>query len=351
MSKNAPLQHELGPRLCETDAQRSYDRDGVRIYHGDVLELYASWSSPTTIVSDGAYGLGLFPGDPCDVTGLADWYRPHVESWSQLSTPRTTLWFWNSEIGWATLHPLLESLGWTYVRCCIWDKGMAHIAGNSNTQRLRQFPCVSEICVQYIREARVRGLTLKDWLRQEWERTSLPLSLTNEACGVRNAATRKYFTKDHLWYFPPPDMFEKLAEYANVHGKPQGRPYFSLDGQYPVTAKEWSGMRAVFHCRHGITNVWHEPPVNGSERLKSGGKSLHLNQKPLALIEVTILASSDEGDMIWEPFGGLCTAALAAYHLRRRCASAEVQEEFYKLATRRLRNAQRPSTSNAARTP
>ena len=47
-----------------------------------------------------------------------------------------------------------------------------------------------------------------------------PFAKANEACGVKNAATRKYLTGDHLWYFPPPDVFQRLVDYANTHGDP-----------------------------------------------------------------------------------------------------------------------------------
>lgn len=33
----------------------------------------------------------------------------------------------------------------------------------------------------------------------EWQRAGLPLYKANEACGVKNAATRKYLTQDWLW--------------------------------------------------------------------------------------------------------------------------------------------------------
>jgi hypothetical protein len=316
----------------------SFSVNGASIYLADVKKLYQDWPTPTVIISDGAYGLGLFPGDPHTPSGLIDWYQPHIEAWSRYATPETTLWFWNSELGWATVHPLLVSLGWQYVSCNIWDKGIAHAAGNSNTQTLRKFPIVTEVCVQYVKEARIADLKLRDWLRHEWERSGIPLYKANEACGVKNAATRKYLTKDHLWYYPPPDSFEKLATYANEYGKPDGKPYFSADGQKPITAQEWAKMRSKFYCKTGITNVWREPALNGHERVKVANRSVHLNQKPLKLIEMTIEASSDKGDVVWEPFGGLCTAALASLRLERQCVSAELQRDFYELAVRRLQH-------------
>lgn len=179
----------------------------IRICQGDALTHYGQWGRPTVIVSDGAYGVSGFDGDPPSADGLADWYQRHVEAWSALALPETTLWFWNTEVGWATVHPLLARNGWEFRNCHVWNKGIGHIAGNSNSQTLRKFPVVTEVCVQYVRAVKLPTATgmlpMKEWLRYEWERTGLPLTLTNEACGVRNAATRKYFTQDHMWYYPP----------------------------------------------------------------------------------------------------------------------------------------------------
>ena len=163
---------------------------------GDALGHYASWPKPTVIVSDGAYGVGGFPGDPPNATGLASWYEPHVAAWARHALPSTTLWFWNTEVGWATVHPTLERHGFRYRSCHVWDKGLAHVAGNANSRTLRKYPVVTEVCVQYVRRVLLpardgRELELKAWLRHEWERSGLPLVLANEACGVKNAATRK----------------------------------------------------------------------------------------------------------------------------------------------------------------
>ena len=84
------------------------------LFHGNVLHQYERWPPAALIVSDGAYGVGGFHGDPRTPETLADWYRPHIEKWSQLATPATTLWFWNTEVGWATVHPLLVEHGWEY---------------------------------------------------------------------------------------------------------------------------------------------------------------------------------------------------------------------------------------------
>ena len=323
-----------------------YEHGSVSVHFGRAENAYSAWPRPTCIIADGPYGLSGYPGDLPTSEGLAGWYGPHIEAWSKYATPETTLWFWNSELGWATVHPVLAAHGWEYRSCHIWDKGLSHVAGNSNTKTLRKFPVTTEVCVQYVKALRFGSLTAKEWLRREWKRSGLPLRLANAACGVANAASRKYLTADHLWYFPPPEAFERMATFANAHGTPSGRPYFSLDGKRPITSDEWSRYRAKFNCPVGVTNVWRHPQVNGRERINGHRKSmrwkyasLHGSQKPLALIQLAIEACTDPGDVVWEPFGGLCPAAVCSVRLKRSCRSAEVVKEFYEAAVMRLSDA------------
>ena len=315
----------------------------IRLDFGDAADSYGTWPRPTVIVVDGPYGVSGFPGDPPTPEGLPDWYAPHVAAWAEHALPSTTLWFWGTEVGWASVHPVLVLHGWQYETAHVWDKGSGHIAGNVNSRTLRRFPVVTEMCVRYTRRVQLLGscgesLNLKQWLRAEWNRSGMPLYLTNEACCVRNAATRKYFTQDHLWYFPPPEMMVRLARYAKAHGRLTDRPYFSLDGTSELTADAWAGLRAKWNYEHGVMNVWREPALRGEERLKSSGgwKCLHTNQKPLKLIERIVTASSDPGDTVWEPFGGLCSAAVASYRLGRNCYAAEISRDFYDLAVERI---------------
>ena len=327
-------------------------RGGVAIHHGDALDLYDDWPAPTAIVSDGPYGIAGYDGDLPSPRDLPDWYRPHIARWSAAASGATTLWFWNTEAGWAVVHPLLEEYGWIYRAANIWDKGLAQIAGNSNTSTALRFPVVTEICVQYVRPLLITPagagagaggngngtVPLRQWLRNEWLRSGLPLRLADTACGVRNAASRKYLAADDaVWYPPPPAAYASLSYYANRHGDPDGRPYFSIDGIHPLADWRDAAPPAQFHCPAGVTNVWRTPSVRGAERVRNGcGRTAHPNQKPLLLMERIIRAATDPGHAVWEPFGGLCTAALAALNAGRVCHSAEIRDVYYRLAARRL---------------
>ncbi|MCK0441287.1 site-specific DNA-methyltransferase [Gordonia alkaliphila] len=326
------------------------------LHKGDVTEAYASWPAPDTIISDGAYGVRGFHGDTTDAEGLVEWYRPHIDAWTAASQPGTALWFWGTEVGWATVHAELTAQGWDYVQTIVWDKGLSHIAGNVNGKTIRQFPIVTEVCVLYQRRFDVQTdegpLGAQDWLRHEWQRSGLPMYLSNEACGVANAATRKYLTRDWLWYWPPGAAVAKMAAYCNKHGLESGRPYFSLDGEASVTAAQWDAMRYPWTHTHGLTNVWSRPPLHDGERLKGSmrrsaprvykptrASTTHLNQKPLEFMERLVHATTRPDDVVWEPFGGLATGSVAAVALGRRAFAAERDPHFAEIAQGRLEDA------------
>lgn len=335
-----------GKSIIRNDvAQTGRWSDGLTsIYLGNSLDLYAEWDDPKCIVSDGAYGVLGFEGDTSDHTGMPEWYEPHVAAWSARATAQTVLWFWNSEIGWASVHPTLEKYGWRYVNANIWDKGIAHIAGNVNTSRIRRFPVVSEVCVQYVFEAKIDGQLLKHWLLKEWKRTGLPVRAANTACGVADAAVRKYLDQGHLWYWMPIEMFEKLVAYANEHGKPEGRPYFSQDGVKPMTGVDWATTRTPFNCPHGVTNVWQRNPLKGPERIRtegSTGKAVHLNQKPLDLMDRILSASTTPESVVWEPFGGLFSASVASRARGLRSFGAELDPTYYHYGEKRFTESDR----------
>lgn len=313
--------------------------DNVFFHIGDVQKLYAKWPTPTAIVSDGPYGVGGYPGDPKSVKGLPDAYTPHLAAWEKAAKPFTTLWFWNTELGWATMHPYLLASGWEYRALNIWDKGIAHAAGNTNGKTMRKFPVVTEVCAHYVRQPafnKMDGKSAQEWMREEWRRTGMPMSKANDACGVRNAASRKYLTGDHLWYFPPHAVFRQMRDYANKHGDPKGKPYFQLADE-PADDKGWERIWHIFNFEYGVSNVWQEPALRGTERMKTDGKVIHLNQKPLKLMERIVAASSNPGDVIWEPFGGLASASIVAAKLGRIAYVAEINTDYAPVAIARIR--------------
>jgi site-specific DNA-methyltransferase (adenine-specific) len=65
----------------------------------------------------------------------------------------------------------------------------------------------------------------------------------------------------------------------------------------------------------------------------------HLNQKPLEFMHRILSAVTDPGDVVWEPFGGLASASVAAVRTGRFPCVAEVDHDFAEIAAQRLDDA------------
>src|SRR6266478_3504183 len=81
-----------------------------------------------------------------------------------------------------------------------------------------------------------------------------------------------------------------------------------------------------------MKSVWEiKPPETWEKRF---GK--HPTQKPVALLERILLASTNEGDLVLDPFAGSGTTLLTAFRLRRHALGCELSAEFLSLSVRRL---------------
>lgn len=65
---------------------------------------------------------------------------------------------------------------------------------------------------------------------------------------------------------------------------------------------------------------------------------LHKAQKPLGLIEKFIICSSNEGDLVCDPFVGVGTTAIACVRTKRRFIGCDNNEMFVELARQRVDN-------------
>jgi site-specific DNA-methyltransferase (adenine-specific) len=90
-------------------------------------------------------------------------------------------------------------------------------------------------------------------------------------------------------------------------------------------------MKAINHNKQ-MKSVWDIKPPETWE--KKFGK--HPTQKPVALLERILLASTNEGDLVLDPFLGGGTTLLTAFRLRRHAIGCELSAEFLRLFLRRI---------------
>lgn len=80
-----------------------------------------------------------------------------------------------------------------------------------------------------------------------------------------------------------------------------------------------------------MKDVWESSLTKPSE--KKYGK--HPTQKPMEILERIILASTDEGDLILDPFNGSGTTGIVANKLKRKYIGIEQEKEYLDLTIRR----------------
>jgi modification methylase len=82
---------------------------------------------------------------------------------------------------------------------------------------------------------------------------------------------------------------------------------------------------------------WLFPLCTGSERLKDEkGEKAHPTQKPEALLYRILMASSEPGDLVIDPFFGTGTTGAVAKRLGRRWIGLEREHAYAQLASRRI---------------
>ena len=86
-----------------------------------------------------------------------------------------------------------------------------------------------------------------------------------------------------------------------------------------------------------MSSVWRIPSVPRREKLYG----YHPTQKPLRLVRRAIVASSREGDLVFDPFCGSGSSGVAAKELGRFFVGAEKEGEYAELAGRRIGAAER----------
>ena len=124
------------------------------------------------------------------------------------------------------------------------------------------------------------------------------------------------------------NTFNPILEECKTKGSTtKNRTFYKTSSQNMPTVGNKNGKVGEYKQK---SNAW----------FYSKGKTIkgHPAQFPLALARDHILSWSNESDLIFDPFGGSGTTALAAIETNRKWATCEISEEYANLAVDRIRN-------------
>ena len=133
-------------------------------------------------------------------------------------------------------------------------------------------------------------------------------------------------TKDFYWSdYRIPISDKSLAPYRHIDG--EGRRY--REGTWP------SGKKYRYYAEEGmICNDWWEIPSLSSRAKERIG---YPTQKPIALYERIIQASSNKGDVVLDPFCGCATTPVAAEKLGRQWVGIDLWNKAHEVVVDRLK--------------
>ncbi len=125
--------------------------------------------------------------------------------------------------------------------------------------------------------------------------------------------------------------------------------YFNFSTEYIIWARKHEKKPHKFNYEvmkrlngdKQMTDVWRIPAVGKWE--KTCGK--HPTQKPLRLLYRIILACTNEGDTILDPFAGSCTTGIAANLLGRNFIGIDQEQEYLDLGIRRRQEIDDPNNA------
>ncbi len=115
-----------------------------------------------------------------------------------------------------------------------------------------------------------------------------------------------------------------------------------------IWAQKQAGMRYTFnhHAMKALNedlqmrSDWFLPICNGKERIRIDGAKAHATQKPESLLYRVILASSNPGDVVLDPFFGTGTTGVVARRLQRHWIGIERDPQYAWLARQRISSTQ-----------
>lgn len=207
------------------------------------------------------------------------------------------------------LLPILEDCGLELRQQIIMNKGMQAVSGRA-TRNYKMFPNVTESILFLYKDSKPFA---KEFLKKRQKELGLTAKEINESLGVKSNGGGMwsiYTGKNVCKQLPTEEIWTKLEEI--------------LDFEIP-----YSKISQTYNAQLGITDVWDDINFYSEQRY-------HPTQKPQAAIERLVLASSNKGDLVLDPFMGGGSTAIACTKHERNYIGFEMDQTYYEKSIERL---------------
>lgn len=210
------------------------------------------------------------------------------------------------------LLPILEEAGLELRQQIILNKGMQAVSGRA-TKGYKMFPNVTESILFLYKDSKP---FVKSFLKARQAELGMTAKYINEQLGVKSNGGGMWsiYTGNNVCkQLPTKETWDKLQKILQFE-----IPYPSISQTY--------------HIQLGVTDVWDD--INFYEEKNR----IHPTQKPQKLLSRLILTSSNEGDLVLDPFMGSGSTALACMNHNRAYIGFEIDKEYFDKSLERLKS-------------
>lgn len=308
----------------------------IELHYGDCLEIMKSMpdKSVDAVITDPPYNIGKAEWDKID--DYINWCGKWIVECQRVLKDNGSFYFFHNDI--EQLSDLViwirNNTNFVFKQMIVWNK---RFEGSSNKgfldgfvvpEGLRNYQQMAEYCLFYTFQdesglSRIFNdkdcfVTIKNYLREERKKSGLSLDEINILVGTASMAGRHYFA-DSQWCMPIKEHYLKL----------QKTGYFRRE--YEDLRREYEDLRYTFNNQKTHHSVW-----NYDIAPKFG----HITPKPIELMKNIINHSSDSDMTILDPFMGSGTTGVACVQTGRNFIGCEIDEGYFKIAEKRIHDAQ-----------
>ena len=208
------------------------------------------------------------------------------------------------------LLPIFNAHGLELRQQIVIDKGMRAVAGRA-TRQYKMFPNVTESALLLYKDNKSFA---KQFLKQRQKDLGLSSVDINKALGVKTNGGGMWsiYTGDNVCkQFPTEDSWNRLQQ------------ILKFDIPYDRVSQ-------TFNPIPGITDVWDDIDFYADVH------RIHPTQKPTKLVERMVLASSNSGDVVLDPFMGSGTTGVICKQINREFIGIELDPQYFELAKQRI---------------
>jgi len=289
-----------------------------KVYNKDILEYFydVSDKSIDLFILDPPYYRVV--GDKWDnqwftIEDWIAWCDKWITEVNRTSKLSASVWLFGFPYQLMHLFPIMIKNGFTFRQQIIVNKGLQAVAGRTS-KNLKMFPTATESIFFFHKECRdhIRNILQSERKKLGWNGNQVNEQMDSATTGGGQFSCMASEKKplEHRTY-PTRNNWEKLSKVMNLP------PYDDLVYK--------------FNLQTGLTDVWND--INFYDRKV---KKIHSTQKPINLIDRLVNTSSNENDLVCDPFMGSGTTAMVAKSLGRHYIGCELHEGYGKLIKNRI---------------